>query len=204
MRHAFSPLNFAAVLIATVISFVALPALAAPSELVVTTPAKKQTYSAVITGLTPAASATDFFTITGSATKIIQVRSIGCTGTSTAAGALAVTAIERSAADTGGTSTAPAAVPLDSTDAAATAVVAAYTANPSALGTSVGAVASGLLMTIASASANMNGVGFTYHPDDVNQTPTLRGTGQILALNAGGASFTSGASLTCRVTWTEQ
>ena len=32
----------------------------------------------------------------------------------------------------------------------------------------------------------------------------LRGTGQILALNAGGASFTSGASLTCRVTWTEQ
>ena len=199
MRHASLPLTLAALL-----ALIAVPAFAAPSELVVTTPAKKQTYSAVVTGLVPAASATDFFTITGSATKAVRVRSVGCTGTSTAAGALAVTLIERSAADTGGTSTAPTAVPLDSTDAAATATVAAYTANPSALGTSIGAVTSGLLMTIAPASASLNGVGFSYRPDDVNQTPTLHGTGQVLAVNAGGASFTSGASLTCRVTWTEE
>lgn len=174
-----------------------------PIESIVSSPAKKQTFSAVVTGLTAAASATDFFTITGSATTTIKVRSIGCTGTSTAAGSLVVTATRRSTANTAGTSTTATAVPLDSTDAAATATVRSYTANPT-LGTTVGAINSGLLSTVVAASAGVNGLRFDYGPDDVRQAPTLRGVTQVLALNAGGASLTAGASLTCEVKWTEE
>lgn len=173
-----------------------------PSEAVVSSPAKLATYSAVITGLTPAASATDFLTIKGSASALVSIRSIGCTGTSTAAGSLVVTEILRSTLDTTGTSTAPAPVSLDSSDTAATAVVAAYTANPGALGTAIGTIDSGLMQTLAPASAGNNGLFFAA-ADDTRKHPRLRGATQLLALNAGGQSFTAGASLTCKVTWTE-
>lgn len=163
------------------------------------------TYNATIASLTPAASATDFFTITGSATKVIYVRSIGCTGTSTAAASQVITELVRSTADSGGTSTgSPAAVPLDSNFPAATATVLAYTANPTT-GTSVGSVNTGLLQTPAPASIGAaNGLFFSYLQKDGDQPIVLRGTSQVLALSAGGTSFASGTSLSCSVTWTER
>lgn len=193
-----------ALLAATLLTAIAaVPAQAVgPVESVVSTPAKFATYSATITGLVPAASATDFFTIKGSATALVSVRQIGCTGTSTAAGSLPVSLILRSTANTTGTSTAPAGVPLDSNDPAATAVVAAYTVNPGALGTAIGTIDNGLLATVVAASSGTNGLIFS-QTDDTRKHPRLRGVTQTLALNAGAASFTAGTSLSCKVQWTE-
>lgn len=190
---------FASAMVATVPAFAV-----GPIQSNYSTPAKMQTYSAQILALAPASSATDFFTITGSATKTITVRSIGCTGTSTAAGSLAVQLVSRSGADLTGTSTAPTVVPLDSNDVAGTATVLAYTVNPGTLGTLVGAIDNGLMGTVAPASAGSNGLVFSFNPDDVRQAPVLRGITQVLALNANAASFTAAASLDCKVVWTEQ
>ena len=102
----------------------------------------KATYCATITGLVPPAAATDIFTIIGSATKTIRISRIQFSGRATAAAACDVSIVKRSTADTGGTpGTVPTIVPLDSTDAAATAVCATYTAVPT-LGTAVGAIRS--------------------------------------------------------------
>ena len=174
-----------------------------PNAIVYEFPGKAQTYRATILGLVPAASATDFFTITGSATTQVAVREMGCTGTSTAAGSLAVQLMKRSAVNTTGTSTNPTAVPMSSANAAATAVVAAYTANPGGLGTAVGPIASGLLGTVPPASAGGGGLYFRWSPNDIQQAPTLIGATQVLAMNANAASFTAGASLNCFVVWTE-
>lgn len=189
---------FAFAALAATLPLIGAQAQPAPSGYFLTSPAQRNTYAAVVTALAPAASATDFFTITGAAGKIVQVREIGCTGTSTAAGSLAVTLTKRSTANSAGTSTTMTNVPFNSGNAAASAVVKAYTANPTT-GTAVGVIASGLLATVAPASSGVNGFDLRF----TDQLPTLVSASQVLALNAGGASFTSGASLTCRVVWTE-
>lgn len=60
------------------------------------------TYSATITGLSPTSSATDIFSIVGSATKTITVTNIDVSATQTTAGAINTQLIKRSTADTGG------------------------------------------------------------------------------------------------------
>jgi hypothetical protein len=92
----------------------------------------KFTYSAAKVGLVPAASATDIFTITGSASKIIRVTHIEITATTTAAtaAALDILLLKRNVANTGGTSTgSPTPVPHDINAPAVSATVLAYTAN---------------------------------------------------------------------------
>jgi hypothetical protein len=162
------------------------------------------TYSANIAGLTPAASATDFFTLTGSATKTVKVLSASCWGTSTANAVSSVTALKRSTANTGGTATNPTKTPHDSLNAAATATVAAYTANPTT-GTLVGNLKTGPLTTVAPASTTVSPQhgAWTFETPGDMQSTVLRGTGEVFALNGGGASFSAGASLNCSVTWIE-
>src|SRR5689334_4986236 len=87
-------------------------------------------YSAGILSLAPAASATDIFTITGSASKTIRVVEIALIGTQTTAGVVGIQLVKRSTANSAGTSSAPTVVPHDSASAAGTATVLAYTANP--------------------------------------------------------------------------
>ena len=160
------------------------------------------TYSASILALTPASSATDVFVLGGSATKNIYPLSLTCTGTSTAAASQMVQAILRSTADTSGTSTAPTIASYDSTSAAATATVAAYTANPTT-GTSAGIVGVGLMQTLAPASTGIYGVTFTFNQIGAPQGLVLRGVAQQLAFSLNGVSVASGGSLECNVTWTE-
>lgn len=167
---------------------------------------KLSTYSAVITALTPAAAGTDIFTLTGSSSKIVTVQRFGCTGTSTAAGSQMVGVYTRTIADTGGTATNPTVMKLDSANAASTAVVAAYTANPtiSSSGT-FGLVKTGLLQTPAPASiATSNGFYLTGNYTDVTQSVTLRGAAQQVAFSLLGVSGASGIALTCEAVWTEQ
>lgn len=107
----------------------------------VNTEGTKCTYRASIQGLVVAAAATDFFEITGSATKTVKITQISTSAVATAASTQSLAVIKRSTVDTTGTFTNPTAVPLNSGCAAGTATIKAYTVNPGALGTVVGTVA---------------------------------------------------------------
>lgn len=157
-------------------------------------------YSAGIIGLVPAASATDIFTITGSATRTVRVTEIWLQGTITTAGAVVAQLVKRSAANTGGTSTAPTRVPHDSANPAATATVLAYTANPSGLGALVGIVRPTREMVLAPASvSSAPRLPFNFTGMDV----VLRGTSEVLALNLNGVTVTGG-NFAAWVTWVEE
>lgn len=175
------------------------------SQNVQTSPIKNATYRATFLGLVPAASATDFLTITGSATKTVKVTRAECAGTTTAAATAVIVALKRSAADTGGTSTTATNVPLDSISAAATAVVKGYTVNPTT-GTLVGNVAAGLLTTntVASSAFSSMPLSFLFGGGATPQSIALRGVAQQFALNGNAASLSAGASLACDVEWTEE
>lgn len=177
-----------------------------PNTTDATYPARIATYHAGIVGLVPPASATDFFTIQGSATTVVRVKSIECSGTTTAAASIAVQLVRRSTANTTGTSTSPSLVPSDTTDPAGTALVKAYTANPGALGTIVGGpLRAGILTTTTLASSPIEqtpALGWTFGMNN-DKEPTLRGVAQTLALNLNGASISAGALLTCDVEWIE-
>jgi hypothetical protein len=162
----------------------------------------KTTYSASITALAPAASATDIFEIAGSATKTIKVTRLQISGTAAAAGAYDFVLLKRSTANSGGTSSAPAVVPHDANDAAGTAVVKAYTANPT-LGTLVGNIraAKGTVTTAAGAIPNVP-TQFNFGEREGKEI-TLRGTAQVLALNLNAATMTGG-SLNIDIEWTEE
>ncbi len=158
-------------------------------------------YSAAVQGLVPAATPTDVFTIAGSASKVIIPSKITVSCTQTTAGAIDVLLIKRSLADTLGTSTAPTKVPHDSTSAAATATLAAYTANPT-LGTAVGNVGTYKLACLAIGTAT---------PQDVlierfgpPGAPLLvRGTAEQLVVNLNSVTVTGG-SFNIRIEWVEQ
>lgn len=168
-------------------------------------PFQAATYSAAL-NFTPAVTAAkDIFTITGSATKLIRVTRISCSGTSTAAASIPVLVNKYTGATTGGTATTGTAVAADSSDiASATAVVKAYTVAPTS-GTGGGAVRAGTLQT--SVPAGNAAVTLAY--DFSTRIPErlgiiLRGTAQELAITVGATALSAGTSLNCDVEWTEQ
>jgi trimeric autotransporter adhesin len=165
----------------------------------------KATYSAAIVGLAPAAIPTDFFTITGSATKTIRITALDFSGTQTTTAYQDIEVLVRSAANTGGASTTLANVPHDSQDAAGTATVRAYTTNPTGLGALVGAIRSYKFDVPATGAA----------PTIMNHSPSiafghlegknivLRGTTQVLAINGAGSDM-PGSSWDIWIEWTEE
>lgn len=171
---------------------------------VLTRASRRQTYSAAVTALSPASSATDFITLTGAAGKTIRLTRAECSGISTANATATVNAVIRSTANSAGTSSAMTAVPHDSGNAAASGTALSYTANPTT-GTLVGIIRSGKLTTNTAATSTVavSPLVWTFGEAD-QQEVALRGTGEVFALNANGASFTSGASLNCSITWTEE
>jgi hypothetical protein len=178
-------------------------AFAGPSASTISIPQRVATYSANFTALVPASSATDFLTLSGSATMVVHIKNVQCQGISTAAATDRIYVLDRSTADTGGTSTTATAVPMDSNDAAATAVATGYTANPATLGTLIGAYRSEYLGT-APANAVPAPYPWTQNYGLQNdKEDVLRGVNQIFALNANATSFAAGTSLDCWIEWTE-
>lgn len=167
-------------------------------------PASKATYAATAT-IAPASSGTDLLTITGSATKTVAVTHLSCTGTATAVGAGTLVALKRSTANTSGTSAAVTAVPVDSANAAGTATVLNYSANPTT-GTLVGNVASAIITLTPAATTTFGAppVKVDFGPRPGEQPIVLRGIAQVLALNGAGVSLPAGASLLCNLAWTEE
>lgn len=181
--------------------------------LTVPEPPSKATYGASSGYTTLAASATDFFTIYGSGTKIIKILKIyvrnastGTTGTTDR-----ISLIKRSTAPSSGTATTMTNVPLDSGNAAGTATVKIWTANPT-VGTAVGTIMTRQLasQTTGDVRATPNDVtvyqgGLFFDSAQYGQALTLRGTGEGIALSLSGVTQ-SGTSPTMNidVVWTEE
>lgn len=166
----------------------------------VNTTGRRTTYSSVGI-ITLAASATDVFTITGSASKTVGVKRVQCAGTATAATATNLGLMKRSTANSGGTSAAGSINPHDSSSAAGTATVLSYTANPT-VGTAVGYVRLNLHTFTTSAGA-IPSVPVIWDFTTRNSQPIiLRGTGQVLAVNLVAISVTGGV-LNCDIEWDE-
>lgn len=159
------------------------------------------TYSAAVGNLVLPLLATDFFTITGSATKTIRITQLTISATGSAGANQNLILVKRSTANTGGTSTTPTAVPHDSNSAAGTATVRAYTTNPTALGTLVGTVRSQKLFTSGVSTAAAEPITWDFGTRNT-QSIYLRGTSQVLALNLSGVTVTS-PLFNIFIEWTE-
>lgn len=185
------------VLDATIVA--ATPSLSAPALAIRPIPYAPQSYSAAAVGFVPPASATDVFTITGSATKTIRINKIRVTGTTTSGSAIKTVfnLIKRSTAATGGTRVAATAVPHDSTNAAATATVGHYTANPT-VGTPVGTIRS-IAGSVSATGISGGDIVFEF---EINQPIILRGITEQLAVNLNGVTIT-GPIMSISVDWSE-
>ena len=160
----------------------------------------KQSYSASSVGFVPAAAATDICTLTGSATKTIRLTRVEVTGTGTAAATVNISLIKRSTADTAGTAVAATVGPHDSNNAAGTATVNHYTANPTLGTTTFTARVSRYTAVAAAALINPLFWDFGERPA---QAIVLRGTGQVAAINLGGATI-AGPVFNCNWEYTEE
>lgn len=156
-------------------------------------------YSAGVTNFTIATNATDVFNIIGSATKTVRITRIRVSGSTTSGSPVkvGVQVIKRSTLNTGGTRVATTMAPHDSTSGAATANVGHYTANPTALGTSVGVVRT---VHIAFNQNGMTGGDILW--DFRHQPVILRGNTQQLCVNFNATSVT-GSLISIDVEWTE-
>lgn len=162
-----------------------------------------QTYGAAIAGFAYAANGTDIFTISGSATKTIRIKHISIDGTQTSTNARTVILNKRSTANVGGTSTVLTSVPYDSTNLPATATVRYYTANPTTLGTLVGAFHNEKLIIGAANSADSDALVFSTIDSSASQDITLRGPSEFLCVNMNGVTST-GNLMNIDIMWTEE
>ena len=167
---------------------------------------KGATYQAAVTGLVLVASPTDSVVIVGSATKTVYVKSVRLTCTLTTAAQAVVHLYKRSTADTVVSATALTAVPLDSSDSAATATVNTYVsgtaANPT---TGTGVIFDTELLSMLAPGTAAGGRSILSRDWGLgmDRYVTLRGVAQSLAINFGGATLTGG---TCNVavSWIER
>ena len=151
----------------------------------------KNTYRYSVSAITPVATPTDVVLIQGSATKTVRIKYIKLSGYATTAGIMPVSLIRR--LGTGGTKgsatySVVTAGLNDTSNAAATAVVEyVQTANVTTVQTANGVVGAGRL-GFPSATVALQGVlqwDFTIRND---QALVLRGTGDFIAINFGGAA----------------
>lgn len=162
----------------------------------------KYTYSATINALAVPALATDVFTITGSATKTIRVTRVVVSGSKTTASPVLFVLLKRTA-NTGGTSTTRTAVPHDSSDVAASAVVRAYTANPTT-GTLVGNIETvAVFIPTATLATYFRSYEWTFGGRPGAQAIVLRGINEVFSVNLNGVTVTGG-SLNIQIEWTEE
>lgn len=165
----------------------------------------KATYRAAGT-FVAAASTAPFLEINGAAGKVIRIKKIIISGlTLTAVAYLRLQVLKNSSANTGGTSTAPTAVPVDSNSPAASATLKNYTAAPTP-GTPVGPVGEKRTLAQATTAAAAGipdvNIAFDFGDRDANEDGTLRGAAQNLSMAFGAAPATA-VSGSFEIEWTE-
>jgi hypothetical protein len=167
---------------------------------VMITPPATTTYMAASGNFTPPATPTDMWVIQGSGTKTIKILSIKMSTTQTTAGTNTFFLKRYSTADTAGTATTIASFPLDTNNAAATATIKNYTANPT-LGTLVGSLDKAYVSSTA-----VGGAIQPYEWDFTNslgQPLTLRGAADQIAINFNGAALPAGLQVAVTVMYLE-
>ena len=162
---------------------------------------KETAYCGSTPVFTTAASATDIFNFKGSGTKTIYIRKITWKQCNSAAGGThQVYLIKRSTANSGGTSSALTAVPLDSNFASATASGVYYTANPTT-GTSVGTI-SHCVFLLGSLVYHLNHV--LFDSTKGGAPIVLRGTSESVSVNYNGVTDGIGTSAVVDIEWSEK
>lgn len=162
--------------------------------------AHARTFSAAFQ-LTPAATATDIVTLTGAVAGPINLTKVRITGVATAAGMVDISLVKRSAADTGGTSTAPTVVAHDATDGGtAGGVVSAYTANPAGLGSLTGALRREYMPVTTAATAGADGLLWDFYTN--GKAIYLPSAASTVAINLNGVTAT-GLVLNIYLEWVE-
>lgn len=170
------------------------------------------TYSTVNT-FTPPATPSDMVRITGSTTKTVRLVSIYFASSNTLGGvSQTLFLIKRFNFNQGGTFVTSTAVPHDSADVAATAVVGHYTANPTFLGNTAGTIVTSRLAVPAVTPTSFAGVaedaGIELLPwggiSVLDKLLTLRGADESFVVNFGGAALLTGQVHAYRVTWIEE
>lgn len=175
----------------------------AASQQAVNTEGLKASYSAAIAGLVPLSTgATDLFTLYGSASKTIRITHLSIIGTATGFTDVPLSVIKRSAANTGGSSSAPSIAPHDSNNAVATATPLAYTANPTGLGASVAIIRASNLGLSAVATVFPSPLTWDFTIRNT-QAIVLRGVAQGLAINFNSTAVVGG-SVSVEIEWTEE
>ena len=168
-------------------------------------PGQRATFQASSTRTTLAASATDFWTFTGSASKTIRILEIKYQADDTGSSLVfnTISLIRRSSAGSGGTATTLTAIALDTNNASATGTVKIFTANPT-VGSAVGTLrternASGSAVTASTPW------GVIFDHKVAGQALVLRGTSEQVALNLGGVTQAGTyPKMNVEVTWTEE
>lgn len=148
------------------------------------------------------ASATDVFTIYGSATAGVYITKIEVSGFQTTAALARLALIKRSTLDTGGTPVALSAIPHDASDPASSVVVNTYTANPAVLGAVVGNIDVAYVIIPLATGATGSGYPYTFNFGERAKVVFLNGVNQGLALNLNAVTF-AGCTLAIRVEWYE-
>lgn len=149
-----------------------------------------------------AATPTDVFSLSGSASNIVRVRKVVVTGFTNTAGQFVFLLIRRSLANVGGTPTVLPSLPYDGLDAAATAVASYYASNPTTLGTTVGTLRRGRLFFALQTNQNDR---LTFEFGALQEKAcVLRGASDFLCLNGAGAALPgSSTTLDCEIEWDE-
>jgi hypothetical protein len=155
--------------------------------------------------LTPAAvTAGDSVCIVGSASRTVKIKSIRVNGLDATAQTVPVNLIKRSAASTGGTSTQPTPVPVDTGQAitTATAVVNAYTGVPTP-GAAVGTLSTQSL-ALAVTGTNTDDIFWVFAPPNLYSDIRLHGVAQQICVNFSVAFTAAPTFLAYEIIWTEQ
>jgi hypothetical protein len=169
----------------------------------ISTNGTRATFRYVAQDITPVATATDVYVLSGSATKVIRVTKVIIVGTATAASIYDHYVLKRTTANTAGTFTSITAAQSDSTDAAQTATLALYTANPSAVGTGIAINANKTYLPAGgSPAAAALPVVYSYGVSN-DKAIVLRGVAEALAINFAGQAVPAGTQLYLSIEWTE-
>jgi len=161
-------------------------------------------FVAVTSPFTPGATPQDVFTITGSATRRVDVTKMMITTVQTTAGFNIWSIVKRSAANVGGASSAVAGVPTDKAFPAATATVLQYTSNPTTFGTLVGGMWTGRIAApTATALPSFDAEKSVFNGSGIARPITLTGVNDVLAWNFGAQTLPPGLSVQASVWWTE-
>src|SRR6266568_1620385 len=165
----------------------------------------KATYTYLITATAPYATPTDWVVLRGSSSKLVKVVRTSFLGFATAATNILYTYKTHSIANTAGTSTTPAIIQRDSSDAAPTATIFLYSAAPTinASAIIVENIWTQLAVTMTTASALPLPVVHEYGLGPYEPW-VLRGVAQEFAINFNSVAVPAGGLYTYEITWSEE